>query len=73
MVPQSCPICKRPNVKSVFENVPITVDIQTELRKVGGLAAFMCTVNSHIFFVRTADLEEDAAREVPKRSPSGGG
>jgi len=27
------------------------------LRNVGGVAAFMCTANGHIFFVMTKDIE----------------
>ena len=57
MAPQlSCPICHRTTVKPLFEDLGISIDVYGELRQVGGLSTFMCTVENHIFFVRTSDV-----------------
>jgi hypothetical protein len=55
--PYSCPICGRLSLRQLFENVSITANVDHELRNVGGVAAFMCTANGHIFFVMTKDIE----------------
>lgn len=54
----SCPICHRTSIKPLFEDLGISIDVHGKLKKVGGLSTFMCTVENHIFFVRTADLTE---------------
>jgi hypothetical protein len=59
--PHSCPICSRLTLQPLFDNVRITAELDHELRNVGGLAAFMCTENGHIFFVMQKDLENDQA------------
>ena len=55
--PCSCPVCGRPKLRPLFEDVRITAEIDHEFRQVGGLAAFMCTDFSHIFFVLKKDME----------------
>jgi hypothetical protein len=55
--PYSCPICGRLTIKQLFEEVRITADVDHELRNVGGLSAFMCADNGHIFFVMRKDIE----------------
>jgi hypothetical protein len=65
MVPQlSCPICHRKTIKPLFEDLGISLDVHGKLKKIGGLSTFMCTVESHIFFVRTSDLSLEYTREV---------
>ena len=59
--PYSCPICGQLTLRSLFDSVHITVDIDHELRNVGGLAAFMCTQNGHIFFVMKKDIDSETA------------
>src|SRR5579864_1947642 len=65
MAPQlSCPICHRTTIKPLFEDFGISIDVYGKLRKVGGLSTFMCTVENHIFFVRTSDLAPEDTLEV---------
>lgn len=59
--PYSCPICGRLTLRPLFDNVEITANMDHGLRNVGGLAAFMCTENSHIFFVMKKDIELESA------------
>jgi len=54
----SCPICYRTSIKPLFEDLGISIDVHGKLKKVGVLSTFMCTVENHIFFVRTSDLTE---------------
>lgn len=58
--PYSCPICGRLTLRSLFDNVPITAEVDHELRNVSGLAAFICAQYGHIFFVMKKDIEEFA-------------
>jgi len=60
----SCPICYRTSIKPLFEDLGISIDVHGKLKKVGGLSTFMCTVENHIFFVRTSDLSLEYTREV---------
>lgn len=60
--PYACPICGRLTIRKLFDTVRITAEIDHEFRNVGGLAAFMCTENSHIFFVMKKDLDTTAGR-----------
>lgn len=55
--PYSCPICGRLTIKQLFEDVRITADFDHELRNVGGLSAFMCAENGHIFFIMKKDID----------------
>jgi len=55
--PYSCPICGRLTIRPLLEKVGITATLDDELRNVGGLSAFMCADNGHIFFVMNKDLE----------------
>jgi len=65
MAPQlSCPICHRTTIKPLFEDLGISIDVHGKLKKIGGLSTFMCTVESHIFFVRTSDLTLEYTREL---------
>jgi len=65
MAPQlSCPICHRTTIRPLFEDLGISIDVYGKLRKVGGLSTFMCTVENHIFFVRTSDLAPEDTLEV---------
>jgi len=65
MAPQlSCPICHRTNIRPLFEDLGISIDVHGKLKKIGGLSTFMCTVENHIFFVRTSDLTPEYTREV---------
>jgi len=59
--PYSCPICGRLTLRPLFDNVHITANVDRELRNVGGLSAYMCTENSHIFFVMKKDVEQESA------------
>jgi hypothetical protein len=60
-MPYACPICGRLTLRPLFDNVQITADMDHELRNVGGLSAFMCTENGHIFFVMKKDIETESA------------
>ena len=56
-VPYACPICGRLTLRSLLGKVEITAKMDHEIRAVGGLSAFMCTENGHIFFVMQKDVE----------------
>jgi hypothetical protein len=60
-LPSSCPICGRITVRRLLQDVQITANVKHELRDVGGLSAFICEVEGHIFFVLQKDLGEAAA------------
>lgn len=60
-MPYACPICGRLTMRKLFDNVQITANLDHEFRNVGGLAAFMCTENSHVFFVMAKDIENEMA------------
>ena len=70
MAPQiSCPICHRTTIKPLFEDLGISIDAHHgQLTKVGGLSTFVCTVENHIFFVRTSDLAPEYRLEAPNQS-----
>jgi hypothetical protein len=56
--PQGCPICLRSELRVLFDaSVGICVNIEGKLRNVGGFSIFICSVNGHVFLVRSADLE----------------
>lgn len=57
-LPHACPICGQLTIRRLFEDVRITAELDHELRNVGGLAAFMCTQQDHIFFVLRKDLDQ---------------
>ena len=61
--PYSCPICNRLTIRPLFEEVRLTAELDHDLRNVGGLAAFMCADNGHIFFVRKQDLDASTSSE----------
>jgi hypothetical protein len=63
-LPFSCPICGRFTIRRLLENVQITANMEYEFRNVGGLSAFICEVEGHIFFVLKKDLGE-----IPGQSP----
>ena len=69
MTPQSCPICNRLSLRRLLEDFQISAAINGENRNITGLAAFICEIAGHIFFVRTADLESfselSAVRSIP--------
>jgi len=49
MTPQTCPICNRLSLRR--EDFQISAAINGENRNVSGLAAFICEIAGHIFFV----------------------
>lgn len=55
-VPLCCPVCGEHAIDRILEDLSITARGPAEEKKVGGLAAFMCRVNGHVFFVRYLDL-----------------
>lgn len=52
----ACPICKLQTIERLLPDVQISARIDGE-RVVGGVAAYRCLTNGHIFFVREANLE----------------
>ena len=58
MEPLSCPMCNRRTIERVLDNVLISAKVNAET-SVGGMMAYHCTENGHIFFVRTKDVEEE--------------
>jgi hypothetical protein len=51
-----CPLCTRAELERLLERVTITAKIDRE-NTAGGILAYRCTENGHIFFVRVADVE----------------
>ena len=51
----------------VQEDVQISAAINGNMRQVSGVAAFICEIAGHIFFVRISDLDQElsAVRGVP--------
>jgi hypothetical protein len=54
--PVACPICGLIAVDRIFRDFSMTVKSPLEEKTVSGLAAYICRVNGHVFFVRFADL-----------------
>ena len=67
MSPRSCPICNHPNLRRLLEDVQISAAVTGDIRKVSGVAAFICEIAGHIFFVRISDLDQELSvvRSVP--------
>lgn len=59
--PFSCPICGRTALEQLFDDIQITANMNYELRNVGGLEAFMCSENRHVFFVMKKDNQQESA------------
>jgi hypothetical protein len=64
----SCPICGRRSLEQVLNTVCISARVDGE-RSVGGLMAYRCTENGHIFFVRTTDVEQPLTPPMSKNGP----
>ena len=57
MEPLSCPMCSRHTLERVLEDVMMSAKLPCGEQKVGGIKAYRCTENGHVFFVRTTDVE----------------
>ena len=68
-IPENCPICSRPSqfLKPILDDIKIIAKIDDHRTKVSALRAFICTAESHIFFVRAADLDMRAERFAMSR------
>ena len=60
--PVACPVCGLTAVERIFRDFSMTVKGPIEERTVNGLAAYICRVNGHVFFVRFCDLPGPALR-----------
>ncbi len=61
MRPLSCPICGKTPVEAVLDQVAIHAIVNKQNTQVGGLKAFQCWGEGHIFFVRETDLQSITA------------
>lgn len=64
MSPLFCPICGKTTVVAVLDQVAINARVNNQVKEVGGLKAFQCGQQGHIFFVRTTDLESRIASAI---------
>ena len=60
-LPPFCPICGLGAIRKLDLKL-LREEAKEELPNVGGVQAFICTVNQHVFFVRVADLIAAAKR-----------
>lgn len=56
--PEICPVCHKGPIVPLFEEYSILARKGPEQKLVGGLSAFQCTQELHIFFLMTRDVEE---------------
>jgi len=66
MEPLACPICTRRTLEQVLHAVCMTFRVDGE-HSVGGLMAYRCTENGHVFFVRTSDVEAPLTQPTSKK------
>jgi hypothetical protein len=55
-IPVACPICGLSAVERVFHDFAMIVKGPEKDKTVRAIAAFICRVNGHLFFVRMSDL-----------------
>lgn len=53
-----CPVCQKGPIRKVFEDYSFQVTRRGEQKPLGGLTAFQCTQELHIFFLMTKDVEK---------------
>lgn len=53
-----CPICGRGPIKPLAVKYSVFVTKPDQTERVGGLVAYQCTEEMHIFFVMARDVEE---------------
>lgn len=63
----SCPLCGIVPVQPILEEIPVRAEVENKQTSVGGLKAFQCRTEGHIFFIRAADLEAPAPVAIETR------
>ncbi|HZD95903.1 MAG TPA: hypothetical protein VE133_16705 [Candidatus Sulfotelmatobacter sp.] len=53
----NCPICGKSSVEPILQTVKILARYERFKGDIGGLRAYRCRDEGHIFFVRLADLQ----------------
>jgi len=61
LLPGKCPICGKGPLRQLPTGYKVFVEKSNQKHPIGGLLAFQCVVEGHVFFVRASDLEEDIA------------
>jgi hypothetical protein len=56
-----CPICGKGPLRQLSVGYNMFVEKAGKKQTIGGLLAFQCVEEGHVFFVRASDLEEDIA------------
>jgi hypothetical protein len=56
--PIKCPVCGQGPIEPVLQKITVKAQYDDFQGDIGGLKVYRCTELGHIFFVRTADLEE---------------
>lgn len=59
--PVKCPLCGRSEIEPVLDKVTVTAMYDDFTSPIGALVVLRCTVEGHIFFVRRADVQREAA------------
>ncbi len=62
MQPLVCPICTRWELRPVFQEITIQLQVGGEEKSVAGVLGYQCMQYGHIFFVRQADIETEVLR-----------
>ncbi len=66
MPPYCCPICGFTRLEEVLASISVTAHCPQGDHEVGGLRAYECVFNRHIFFIRARDLEAyDPGAKIP--------
>jgi hypothetical protein len=60
-LPGNCPICGKGPLRSLPIGYKMFVEKAHQKEAIGGLLAFQCVQEGHVFFVRASDLDEDIA------------
>lgn len=62
--PLKCPVCGKTTIEPVLQKISVQAHYEGFQGDIGGLRTYRCTELGHIFFVRTADLENNDARSI---------
>ena len=57
----TCPLCGKTSVTAVSIGYKVYVEKSNQKQPIGGLVAFQCEQEGHVFFVMSKDVEDAAA------------
>ena len=61
ILPGKCPICGNGPLRALPVGYKMFVEKSHQREPIGGLLAYQCVQNGHVFFVRASDLDDEIA------------